>query len=248
MSNVLEFYDNPSRLKNKIWSPNTIKARYALNYKGLPYKTIWVEFPDIEAKYKEIGATPVDKKADGSPYYTVPILRDHSTGAVVSGSLQIVEYLDKQYPDTPALIPAGTLALQTAFNDAYMSKLGGLFPFLLPKVTWIMNPRTEEFFRSTRLATYGVTMEEMYPKPESQKEQWEKLEKDLASVAGWFKEGDEFVMGDKPSYADMIIAGWLVPVRLLWGENSEEWKNIASWHGERWGRLVKSLQKHETVV
>ncbi|KAK7058330.1 hypothetical protein VNI00_001961 [Paramarasmius palmivorus] len=248
MSSSIEFYDTPSKLPNQIWSPNTIKARYALNYKGLKYHTVWVEFPDIEPKYKEIGATPVDTKADGSPYYTVPIIRDHSTGAVVVGSIQIVEYLDKQYPDTPTLIPKGTLALHKAFNDAFTSKLSALFPFLLPKVTWIMNPSTEKFFRSTRLATFGVTMEDMYPKPENHKEQWGKLEKDLASVAGWFKEGDEFVMGDKISYADMVVAGWLDPVLILWGEDSEEWKTIASWHGGRFGKLVKTLQKYETVV
>ncbi|KAJ7192476.1 hypothetical protein B0H12DRAFT_1082684 [Mycena haematopus] len=31
---------------------------YALNFKRIPYRTVWVEYPEIEARCKEIGAAP----------------------------------------------------------------------------------------------------------------------------------------------------------------------------------------------
>lgn len=40
-------YDLPNPGRNSCWSVNTWKTRAALNFKGIPYKTEWVEFPDI---------------------------------------------------------------------------------------------------------------------------------------------------------------------------------------------------------
>lgn len=33
----------------------TITARLALNYKGLPYQTEWVEYPDLKGRFMELG-------------------------------------------------------------------------------------------------------------------------------------------------------------------------------------------------
>ncbi|KAI0258200.1 hypothetical protein BC834DRAFT_912736 [Gloeopeniophorella convolvens] len=43
-------------VKYLAWSPNMWKARFALNYKGVPYKTGWIEFPDIAPLAQRIGA------------------------------------------------------------------------------------------------------------------------------------------------------------------------------------------------
>lgn len=64
MTQPVVFYDIPGNAHpQKAWSPNTQNTRYAsrreqeglltdtlryiLNYKGIPYKTVWVEYPDI---------------------------------------------------------------------------------------------------------------------------------------------------------------------------------------------------------
>ena len=39
--------------------------RYALNYKKLPYKTVWVEFHEIEPAAKKVGAKPTRTKPNG---------------------------------------------------------------------------------------------------------------------------------------------------------------------------------------
>lgn len=82
MSNEIILYDLPSTAKCACWSLNPWKgmhgiasilmdcigqvgddftdllamtARLALNYKGLPYKTEWVEYPDLKGRFMELG-------------------------------------------------------------------------------------------------------------------------------------------------------------------------------------------------
>ncbi|KAG8687799.1 hypothetical protein FRC08_011757, partial [Ceratobasidium sp. 394] len=61
--NPIVFYDLVGK-DGISWSPNTYKTRLTLNYKGLPYRVEMVSFPDIQAKYKELGVT--------STPYTLP--------------------------------------------------------------------------------------------------------------------------------------------------------------------------------
>ena len=59
--------------------------RFILSYKNLPFDTVWVEGPDIAPTLKQIGASP-NKRSDGSEWYTVPVLDDPNTGAIVTNS------------------------------------------------------------------------------------------------------------------------------------------------------------------
>ncbi|KAG9074298.1 hypothetical protein FS749_014156, partial [Ceratobasidium sp. UAMH 11750] len=61
--NPIIFYDLVGK-DGISWSPNTYKTRLTLNYKGLPYRVEMISFPDIQAKYKELGVT--------STPYTLP--------------------------------------------------------------------------------------------------------------------------------------------------------------------------------
>ncbi|KAF9266441.1 hypothetical protein L218DRAFT_810918, partial [Marasmius fiardii PR-910] len=58
--------------------------RYLFHYKGLPYKRILVEFPDIKGMRKLVPHQ--QQKPDGSPLYTFPVVRGPSTEAVISES------------------------------------------------------------------------------------------------------------------------------------------------------------------
>ncbi|KAJ7574088.1 hypothetical protein C8J56DRAFT_757479, partial [Mycena floridula] len=87
--------------------------RYALNFKGLQYKTQWVEYCDIEQVSKALGAKPTDIKAR-KPLYTLPMIYDDSTGAMVTDSIAIAEYLDITYPEKSLLMPAGAYNLHMA--------------------------------------------------------------------------------------------------------------------------------------
>ncbi|TFY64395.1 hypothetical protein EVG20_g5963 [Dentipellis fragilis] len=105
----LILYDIPSSLPDKAWSPNPWKARLVLNAKGIPYQTVWVEYPNIAGLCKRIGAEHTEMRPNG-PHYTLPVVQDPNTGAIVSDSFKIAQYLDKTYPDTIRLVPDGTAA------------------------------------------------------------------------------------------------------------------------------------------
>lgn len=95
---------------------------YALNFKGVPYKTVWLEYPDIEPTFRSIGAIPISPKPDGSgPFYTLPVIVDPSRRTpsggptIITDSWNIAEYLDNVYPSPGLLFPEGTKALQALF-------------------------------------------------------------------------------------------------------------------------------------
>ena len=48
--------------------------RFTLDYKGLQYKTVWTEYPDIAATCQSLNIPPTGKWPDGSPMYTLPAL------------------------------------------------------------------------------------------------------------------------------------------------------------------------------
>ncbi|KAJ7134418.1 glutathione S-transferase [Mycena epipterygia] len=242
------FYDIPSTAPGCAWSPNTWKIRYALNLKGLAYKTVWVEYPDIEDRCKAIGAAPTMIRKNGTPYYSLPVIQDPKTGVVVSDSDAIAEYLDSTYPDTPVLLPVGTHTLQKTFRVAYDRATDSMIPYIMPAVAGILRPRSEEYFVRTREASFGKKLSDMAPTGEAHEAAWKEVEEGFGKVNRWFKEGDQFVMGDVLSLADLLIAGELQWFMKGFGEDSDKWKDMMAWHGGRWARLFSNLKKYEGPI
>lgn len=222
-------------------------SRYCLNYKGLPYKTVWLEYPDIEPTMKKIGALPTGKRPDGSILYTIPAIYDDSTGTAIAESTLIAEYLDKTYPSTPRIIPPGTHALQLAFADLFFSKNGPLMLLLLPDVPF--NPISVEFFNKHHAPIFGApTLEGLRVSPEQQNIQWEKVKDIFGKFDEMIKEDGIWVMGNTPSFADFVIGSLLITVKAIYGKESGEWKRIMSWHGGRWKRLMRGLDGYSAVL
>ncbi|RPD62486.1 hypothetical protein L226DRAFT_532515 [Lentinus tigrinus ALCF2SS1-7] len=233
MPEPIIFYDIPGVGKAKAWSPNTWKVRYTLNFKGLPYKTVWVEYPDIEALCKKIGASAVEKRADGSP---------------------LARYLDKTYPDTPQVIPEEADTLIAAFGDAiYAASSFAFVPIIIPAAFSILRPASQPYFRKTREVRLGGKLEELAPAgSEKRAASWQGTQKGVHKMAGWFEAAGKeklFVMGDKKgiTYADIMLASWFVWFKKCCGEESQEWKDMMSWDGGRWARFVAAFEKYEVV-
>lgn len=193
---------------------------------------------------KEIGAKPTGLRPTGSgePFYTLPAIVDDSTGVVLAESADIVEYLDKTYPDTPRLIPEGTHALQAAFRDAFYPKLASYYPLLAPKMTTMLNPPSERYIREKYNANY------VEPEGEEKVAVWNKWKDTIGSVDAWMKKDDVWVMGDTPSFADFILASFILSAKILYGPDSEEYAEILEMHGGRWGRLAKNVEKYSQVL
>ncbi|OBZ68778.1 hypothetical protein A0H81_11342 [Grifola frondosa] len=234
MPEPIIFYDIPGNAaKDQAW--------FSLNYKGLPYKTHWVEYPHIAGLCKDIGASPTRTFPNGSPQYTLPVIYDPNTKTVVSESALIARYLDKTYPDTPTLIPAATDALHAAFQEAIGTTITEpLMPIMLPAVNLQLNPVSEEYFRRTREARFGK-LEEWSPPGPVREAHWKAIEAGLHKVTKWLSmDGNEklFFMGETISYADITLGASLVALKRVLGPDSQEWKNVKTWDGGRWDRRM----------
>ncbi|KAH9480875.1 Glutathione S-transferase-like protein ustS [Psilocybe cubensis] len=232
---TIVLYDVPSTFPGRAWNFNAWKTRLSLNFKRIPYTTQWVEFPDIEPLYKKLGIPPSKNKADGTPFYTIPAIHDPSTGAYITDSILIAEYLDKTYPDSPRIIPDGTLGVQSAFNDGVFYNLKTLIPVVFPVFITKLSPRSADYM----LATLGRGL---LDGPGSDAfEQWNTLLFGLQQVDGWFlRNGGKglYLLGNVPSWADIVVASLFLCLRLTFGENSTQWKQLMAINDGRWkGRI-----------
>ncbi|KAI0365829.1 hypothetical protein BV20DRAFT_1027300 [Pilatotrama ljubarskyi] len=253
MMEPILFYDIPgSRHGAKAWSPNTWKTRYTLNIKGISYKTIWVEYPDIGPLMKKIGALPTDTNEDGTPLYTLPAIFDPNTKIALSESNAIVRYLDKTYPAIgPRLIPAEMDALHAAFRPAFGTALGGnTGNVLIPATVHNLRPRSEEFFRATREAYFGQKLEEVSPKGPKREKYWSGVKKGFEMIAQWLEaDGTNklFFTGDIIVFADITVAGVLTWAKYVLGTDSDEWADMQTWCGGRWARFMQAFEKYQAV-
>ncbi|CAK5284426.1 unnamed protein product [Mycena citricolor] len=250
MTEPILFFDIPSSVPGVAWSPNTWIIRYALNYKGLPYKTVWIEYPDIADHCLRIGAEPSMIRKNGKPYYSLPTIQDPNTGAVVSDSFRIAVYLDATYADTPRLIPQGTRTLQKTFRFAFDKMTEPVVPLILPGVPDILFPRSREYFRRTRAESFGKPLEELVPEGEARDAAWQSLQENYGKFAEWLDEesAGPYVMGDQLSFGDLVVAGELKWYMIGWGKESEFWKDLKTWHAGRWIKLLESVAQYEGPV
>ena len=226
-----------------------------MNIKGIPYKTVWVEYPDIAALCQKIGAGPTSKKGDGSPLYTLPAIFDPNTQTALADSGKITRYLEATYPNAgPQLIPAELDVLTTAFEDAFWSTLGsGYAPIIIPAAFSVLCEGSKPYFRETRELRLGGRLEELAPLGSDARAQaWAKLKKATGKIASWYEGSSKerkFVLGDDAglTYADVVVAGFLTWFKVCLGEESEEWKQLAAWDGGRWGQLMAAFEKYSAV-
>ncbi|KAJ7146362.1 hypothetical protein C8R44DRAFT_757257 [Mycena epipterygia] len=246
MSNTITLYDIASTVPGQAWSPNTAKTRYALNFKGIPYKTVFLEYLEIEPLCKKIGAKPT---TDKEPYYTLPVIYDPSTDTAVSDSIDIAHYLDATYPDLPRLMPAGTAAFHYAFAEAYSTTLYPLYTYALPATLPILNLASQDYFRRTREKLFGQRLEDVVPTGDRHIHTWKKLKEAFELVDGWIRKNgpdSKYLMGENVCYADIIVAGYLRWAKVVLGK--EQWEEISSWHGGRWANLMKALEQYDVVL
>lgn len=238
-------------------------SRSALNFKQIPYETIWVEYPDIESVCKKIGAPPTTKvlALDGSglmvDHYTLPVIHDAKTGKVIADSFAIAEYLDETYPDTPRLIPHGMGAAIAMFNyyvnTEILPHLGSL---VLPTTQKRLNERSQKYFLDSREFWYQQKLEDLSPPGPKREELWSQVRKGLTTLAGFYKKNENegsgqsvFFMGNTFTYADIVIGSFLCWPKDILFEEDFDWQEIANADDGLWGRIVDELeQKYRQVL
>ncbi|KZV63655.1 hypothetical protein PENSPDRAFT_616282 [Peniophora sp. CONT] len=244
MSTPITFYD--LRVSAGVpASPNAWKTRYTLNYKGIPYKTTFVNFVDIKPTLQEAGIPPSEGEA-----YTVPAIIDHKTGQKLSESARIAGYLDAAYPETPAVFPASTREAQITFMKTIGAPLlYAAFPIILLDTFNGLDEKDKEYWRRTREARFGAPLEAIVPKGErltaalaAVGATLDNAAKEIAKHAG---EGALFFGGDAPSFADITLAAAFKAIITGTGREGDVSKVIL---GHEWAsKFFEAFEKWASI-
>ncbi|KAH6689779.1 hypothetical protein F5X68DRAFT_204266 [Plectosphaerella plurivora] len=223
-------YDIPSKDKAAgCWSLNPWKTRMALNFKGIDYKTQWVEYPDIEPLLKSLGVVPPE--TDDPQPFTLPTARFPQDGKVIMDSVLIADEIEKRYPapewpslhlDDPVVAQAKAHLRPTA---------GALMPVILPQVPKvILSDYSAEYFQRTRAEHFGMPLDEWSAKEggEDGEKAWERSKPGFALVAEALREKEgPFYLGQTVSYADFVFVGFLHFLRRAVGD--KEFERLREW-------------------
>ncbi|RDB17722.1 Glutathione S-transferase-like protein ustS [Hypsizygus marmoreus] len=226
--NIITLYDIPTAKGAETWSPNVWRVRMTLNYKRLPYKTQWVEYPDIGKVGQEIGAKPTTPNPDGSGtlLWTCPMLVDpthlDASGkpTVLSDSLVIVKYLDAVYPERK-VIEDGTDALHAAWAAFIWQNLTGkIVNLVVPLCPNILSERSREYFVATREKWWGP-LADMCP---DRVKVWAEVQNGLDKIATALNANDFTLVA--PLFWVSSIVG------------KDELDALESWNGGRWRKIM----------
>lgn len=86
-------------------------------------------------------------------------------------------------------------------------------------------------------------MEDLAPKGEAAAAQWARFREGLGKLGMWW--GRTVPLGRN---ADIVVANYLALLRIVWGDDSQKWKDISSWNDGRCAGIVEALKKYETVA
>ncbi|KAF7419222.1 hypothetical protein PC9H_001809 [Pleurotus ostreatus] len=240
---VITLYDIRAGHSPQPWAPNIWRIRFILNYKRLPYRTVWLEFPDVEATLRSINAPPSAVRNDGRPSYTLPVIVDpvqSPTPRILSNVNNIAEYLESSYPARP-IFPEGSRALQSLFVHFVQNSFAQpLLPIMVPLSHQRLPERSRDHFFGgpTGYAIPGMSAPQLSGSQREQawnavKEQFNFLAMILDKNTG---DGDGVVVqGHHVSYADFALCSVLIWIARM--APHDEWSRVRHWNGGRWGKL-----------
>ncbi|KAJ5520398.1 hypothetical protein N7463_000851 [Penicillium fimorum] len=214
----IHFFDILSDLPgpSKSWSPNTLRTRMVLNFKGIPYTQSWVSYPDIAPLLKASGIPP----SESGTAYTLPAISHKGSitsnpDGVLMDSYPIAMYIDKLYP-SPPLFPSGDASY--SIMVAVLKILALISPSIrtrvIPNIPSVLDERGREYFIRTRSEAFGKPLSEVRPTDEAELlALWQVVEKEADTLIKMLKGKDgkkgPFLEGETAGYADIILAGVL---------------------------------------
>ncbi|KAJ5633372.1 hypothetical protein N7490_009711 [Penicillium lividum] len=225
--------------------------------------------PNIAKVRKEIGAAPSRKFADGSDYYTLPVLTDSTTKSVLGDSFDIAIYLHKQYPDSGAgdLLPPQKLDFTYKHDAPFLVPLsereegefGEYVRFntnvdtvftahvMLMGTGMQFDPAYEEEIGAMFAKRAGVkSLEPFVFGEEDRAKMMSSFREALADLAKLLdRESGPFILGQRTSYADCIVGGWLKMMHMTLPIH--EWEEAMGWYGGVFDRLYQGLQRFAEV-
>lgn len=273
-SKPLILYDISSPLQPpRSYAPNPSKARLALNFKKVSFKTSWVDILDIPDVRKEFACPATRKFSDGSDYYTLPMLRDEASAKVIGDSFDIANYLEDTFPesggrlfppdsdsthngldyespqkDTIFFVPITTN--EGAKNQAYARfnlHVDTTFTAHVGLVGEYMplNPSTKEATEIMMAKRAGLrSWDDVRLRGEARAKMMKSFKESLSSLAAFF-----LVHNDGP-YLEGATANYADIIVGGWLNMlaicmpADEWEEFRTWHDGVFGRLHDALQEN----
>ena len=156
-------------------------------------------------KFASFGiAATADKSPSGysSPMVQLP------DGTFVMDSRNIADALEALQPQPSLRLDSGYVERTQA---AVLAVGTALAPLCIPRVPeLLLNPSSAAYFQRTRAERFGMTLEELARSEKAGEEAWEKAREGIEEIGRILREHGEgpFVLGETPSYADVILAGY----------------------------------------
>jgi glutathione S-transferase len=203
---AITMYDLAGVEADRRFSPFCWRARMALAHKGLEVETVpW--------RFTEKDKLPAPNAG------RVPVIVDD--GRVVHDSSAIADYLEERYPDRPSLFsgPAAKGLSKFVQNWTETVLQVGLIRLVLMDIYAHIGPKDQEYFRQSREARFGTTLEDVVKDREAQLPAFRASLDPLRRTV----ERQPFLGGDAPTYADYVVFG-----AFQWARSISDFALLAS--------------------
>lgn len=179
----------------------------------MPYRTEWVEYPDLKPKFESLGIPPNDINVNPLYEYSSPAAR-FPDGTSVMDSLKIARKLEQVQTEP-------SLHLDNGYVEKTQNAVTALWDALRPLATVrvaekLLNPPSAAYFSRTRAARSGMPLAEL-AKSDQAKNTWRNAEEPLNLIKNILYENEDgpYVMGTEASFADLVLAGFWKFVQKL---------------------------------
>jgi glutathione S-transferase len=141
----------------------------------------------------------------------VPVLL-HNESAVVD-SWAIANYLEDNFPDRPSLFGgAGGRSMSRLINAwGDIAVVGGIFPMVAADIHSLLDPADADYFRSSREARLGRTLEEVVAQRDRTIVSFRKSLEPMRQTL----KAQPYIGGATPNYADYIVFGGFQWARVV---------------------------------
>lgn len=233
-SDKIVLYDLLSRDPCRSWSLNPWKTRLLLNYKGIPYSTQWLQYPDITPTLKPF--VPPNEPGALAPY-TIPAVR-LPDGQHIMDSFAIALHLEKLYPSPSLQVDSPCVSKVTELIAKIMTALRPVYIPAEPRE--LLTPPSAEFFTRSREERVGMPLPEFEKSEQGGENAWKAAEPHLKELAAMYREDGNgpFLLGKDVAYADFVVVAW---VKMF--DRLGKLEHVTRWGGDEFATLYVSSQK-----
>ena len=172
------------------FSPYSWRTIFALLHKGLAFERVPMKFTD---------RTPIAPSGQDR----VPVLVDGSQW--ISDSWLIACHLDEVYPAAPSLFGGTVGRAEALFINKWADLVlhAALRPIVVPEVISHTHPDDRDWFRQSREAMFGMTLEDLGANRDEALRQLDQVLEPVRAVLAT----QPYLSGQEPAYADFIVMG-----------------------------------------